>query len=99
MTTQRQIQEAIARCVSLLVFYYNGEKTTKTRGQITAEIRAVGESVRGLDFGDETSGAGILRLVESELRDRYGTEGCGRINAEFSRAFDWFAVLAPATTR
>ncbi len=99
MTTQRQIQEAIARCVSLLVFYHNGEKTTKTRGLLAAEIRDVGESVRGLDFGDETSGEGILRLVECELRDRYGTEGGGRINAEFTRAFDGFAVLAPAGTR
>ena len=99
MTTERQVQEAIARCVSLMVFYHNGEKTTKTRGLLTAEIRAVGESVRGLDFGDETSGQGILRLVESELRDRYGTEGGGRINAEFARAFDGFAALAPAETR
>ncbi len=46
MTTQRQIQEAIARCVSLLVFYHNGEKMTEIRGLITAEIRAVGELVR-----------------------------------------------------
>jgi hypothetical protein len=96
MTTQRQIQEATARCVSLMVYYHNGEKTTKTRGLLTAEIRAVGESVRGLDFGD---GEGILRLVESELRARYGSEGGGRINAEFVRAFDGFAVLAPAGTR
>jgi hypothetical protein len=46
MATNREVEEMIARCVSILVLYRNSGKTTQSRGQMAAEIRAVAGCVK-----------------------------------------------------
>ena len=87
MATERQIQELIARCVSIVVFFHNSPKTSKMRTMMVAEVQAVARSAEELGMGDRAKDERILLSVESELLARYGQEVGRRLNAEFARAF------------
>ena len=87
MATERQIQETIARCVSIVVFFHNSPKTLKMRTMMVAEVQAVARSVEELGMGGMATDERILLPVEAELIARYGQEVGRRHNAEFARAF------------
>ena len=92
MASERDVQEVVAHCVGIVVYYENITSTAKTRASRLSEIRAMGSRARDLGLGEDR----ILREVEVELLARYGPEVGSGINGEFARAF---RELIPAVTR
>ena len=92
MATERQIQETIARCVSIVVFFHNSQKTPKMKTMMVAEVQTVAGWVEELGMGGMAADEQILLPVELELLARYGHEVGRRLNAEFARAFKGSAV-------
>jgi hypothetical protein len=87
MATDREVEEMIARCVSIMVFYRNCGRSTQSKAGMAAEIRAVAGCVK------EWHPAGgvimhILDSVKAELIARYGHELGVRLDDEFYRAFE-----------
>jgi hypothetical protein len=92
MATERQIQETIARCVSIAVFYQSGEMTTKARALMAAEFQAVAAGANGSGLSGKIAEDRILRPVEAELVARYGPEAGRSLHAEVVRGFKGSAV-------
>jgi hypothetical protein len=88
MATERQVQETIARCVSIAVYYHNCEMTAK----MAVEFRAVAHEVKGWGSTPKDTEERILRPVEAELIARYGTEAGRRLHAEVLKGFKGFEV-------
>ena len=87
MATEREIQETIARCVGIMVFYVNSRETRPAKGLMIAEVRAVAGLVKRWGLSGQATADSVLRPVEAELLARYGREAAGRLNAEFVEAF------------
>ncbi len=87
MTTERQIQETIARCVSIVVFFHNSQKSPKMRSMMVAEVQTVARWAEELGMCDRAADEQIVLSVESELLARYGPVVGRRLNAEFAKAF------------
>ena len=87
--TERQIQETIARCVSIMVYFHNEERTPKVKAMMIAEVQTVVGFVGelGLGLGSREVEERIVIPVEGELLTRYGHEVGRRLNAEFVSAF------------
>jgi hypothetical protein len=90
MTTEREVQETIARCVSALVCYYNGRRTQEETTTMAADIRSVADWVSGLGWAMGETDERILRPVEKELLDRYGHELGVRLTADFLKAYEGY---------
>jgi hypothetical protein len=88
MVTERQVQETIARCVSTMVYYHNGERSRELDERMTAEIQMVAGFVRELDFSRDGVESRIIRPVEVELVARYGHEVGPRLASRFFEAFE-----------
>jgi hypothetical protein len=82
MTDERQLQEAIARCVSIMVSYLNTEQTPDSADRMATEIRSEARKVAGM--GDEADRLGF-RPIEIELMARFGPELGPRVVSEFMR--------------
>jgi hypothetical protein len=85
MSIQRQFQEAVARCVSIMVFYHNSERTPDSLGLMRSEIREVAGLIAALARPDEDPYQVDLP-VEGELMARYGHEVGPRLFADFRDA-------------
>jgi hypothetical protein len=94
MATEREIQEMIARCVSIMVFYHNSGKTAHSEDQMAAEIGAVAHSVKQWPSGNDPCGR-ILDSVNAEMIVRYGSELGVRLDGEFYKAFEDADVPIP----
>ena len=88
ISIERALSETVARCVGIVVYYYNVERTGRSRRVMSSEIRAaVGWLAdSGLD-GRALDGV-VVDPVEEELIARFGHEVGFRLNREFVRAFD-----------
>ena len=88
ISIERALSETVARCVRIVVYYYNVERTGRSRRVMSTEIRAaVGWLAdSGLDGG--ALDGGVVDPVEGELVARFGHELGSRLNREFVRAFD-----------
>jgi hypothetical protein len=64
MATERQIQEAIAQCVSAMVYYHNCDRSQETEDQMVAEIQVVAAFVKELDLPFRTSRTEYLRISD-----------------------------------
>ena len=53
MSIQRQFEEAVARCVSIMVFYHNSERTPDSLGLMTSEIQGVAGMISAMPGSDE----------------------------------------------
>lgn len=93
MSDERQLHEAIARCVAIMVFYKNGERTPDSPARMAAEIRAVAGQVTGMGWPEGEAEWRVVRPVERELMARYGHELGPRIVADFVNAY--VTVTAP----
>ena len=87
MATEREIQETIARCVSIVVFFQNSQKTSKMKGMMAAEVKAIAGWLEEAGLCGVVIDEQILFPVGSELLIRYGPVIGRRLNAEFARAF------------
>ncbi len=92
MATERQVQETIARCVSIVVFFHNSQKTPKMRAMMVAEVRTVAGWVEELGMCGMAAGEQILSPVELELIARYGPVVGRKLNSEFAKAFKGLAA-------
>jgi len=84
----------IAKCVAILVFYHNGERTRAARTGMVADVQVVADEVASLDLKMSETDERILRPVETELFARYGHEVGSRMNTEFLMAFEGFGTHA-----
>jgi hypothetical protein len=93
MATEREVQEAIARCVSSMVLYHNGKRSRETTTAMVAEVQAAAGwvSAQGWEIGETDER--ILRPVEGELLARYGHELGVRLTTEFLKAFEGFGTF------
>ncbi len=88
MVSDRQIRETVARCVSTMVFYHNGERSRDTAELMTVEIQVIAGFVEEWGFDAAEINARVFRPVESELIARYGHEVGPRMLGEFIDAFE-----------
>lgn len=80
MTDERQLQETIARCVSILVFYRNTEQTPDSTDRMAAEIRSELREFAGMKTEVDRL---VFRPIELELMARFGPEMGPRVVSEF----------------
>ncbi len=102
MATDREVEEMIARCVGIMVFYRNCGKSTQSKTRMAAEIRAVASCVKEWHPAHGVV-VHILDSVKAEMIARYGHELGVRLDGEFYRAFDGeatpMAIRSPSETR
>jgi hypothetical protein len=94
MAPDCEIEQVIARCVGIMVFYRNRGKTTESKAQMAAEIRAVARSVKRWHFDDDVIER-ILDSVKTEMIARFGHELGVRLDDEFYVAFTGEATPVP----
>jgi hypothetical protein len=87
MTDERQLQEATARCVGVMVFYQHSERTRDSLARMGSEIRQVAERIAGMGLTEDKIEREVVRTVEFELMARYGHELGPRIVADFLDAY------------
>jgi len=84
MSGDRQIQEIVTRCVSIMVLFHGIERTGRAKDEMIGEVESI---VVVMTETDETEQQ-VLRQVESELIARYGHEVGTRLNSQFCSALD-----------
>ena len=94
MPTDREIQETIARCVSIMGFYRIMGKSAQSKALMAAEIGAVAHSVKQWSSVNDPCGR-ILDSVNAEMIVRYGSELGDRLDREFYKAFEDADVPLP----
>jgi hypothetical protein len=87
MTQARVLDQIVAGCVAVLVFYHYREKTRATEDVMSQEIQALGELVSGMGLPEVAIEYRVIRPVERELISRYGHELGPRITSQFIDAF------------
>ncbi len=87
MATERQIQEAVALGVSALVCYHNSVPSPKATKQMVVDVRRLAGIVERLGLNAAEVEKLIVRPLEGELLDRYGSEEGFRLLGEFTDAF------------
>ncbi len=102
MATDREVEEMIARCVGIMVFYRNSGKTTQSNRRMVAEVRAVAGCVKEWHPADGVVRR-ILDSVKAEMIVRYGHELGVRLDGEFYTAFEGetmpLPIPSPSMTR
>ena len=88
MATEREIQETLARCVSIMVFYHQGNRSNNSRDLMVAEVQTLAAWVGDLGLDDGVVTDHILRPMETEMLARYGPEVGPRLAAAFRGAFE-----------
>ena len=88
MTTEHQLERAVALCIDIMNRFHDGPRSPLKSASMTLAVQSVANWVSGLGLepgqGDEL----MLRRVEAALLSRYGHElGC-RLHGEFLGAFD-----------
>jgi hypothetical protein len=101
LVTERQAQEIVARCISVLVAYHNGERTPEATAMMVVKVQAVAVWVDELGFSIGETDEHVLRPVEAELLARYGHEAGVRISREFLDAFEsvWYGDPSDTVAR
>lgn len=95
--TDRQIQETIARCVSIMVCYHNDERTTETRDMMVADLEQAARLALELGLDPREIEDEILGPVGSELRARYGRAVGAELSAIFEPTFRTWITSPNAT--
>jgi len=84
MHSDRNVQEAIERVISLMVYYEGGKKTVEERDLMESEIRTVFSTLTDLGLDSEEQAASILPVIESELQVRYPSKVANSLLAAIS---------------
>jgi hypothetical protein len=88
MPTERQIEETIARCIAIMVYYHNSATSRRANEAMAAEIEAVSAWILGVPLDPDEIARRILQPVEAGLIVRFGHEAGTRINTVFLTSFD-----------
>ena len=88
MPIERALSETVARCVGVVVYYYNVERTSRSRRVMSSEIGEAVGWLAGSGLDGRALDDAVVEPVEEELMARFGHEVGSRLNREFVRAFD-----------
>ncbi len=88
MTSEREIQEMIARCVSLMVYYWKVGRSRKEHARMIAEAQEIARWARKSDLWKARLVEEFLQPLEAELIVRFGRVVGSRLNSAFVRAFE-----------
>jgi hypothetical protein len=88
MTTQREIDVAVTRCVALMATYQESSQRGQTAGAMAAGVQNIAGHVNGFHLGVDALDEQILHPVEAELDARYGPAAASAIYAAFLKAFE-----------
>jgi hypothetical protein len=88
MTTDRQLLEAAARGVAVMVHYRNGPKTRSARGQMAGEVQGIAEWAAAAGLDDGAARAGVVDPVLVGLLLRFTDAEASRLFGEFVGAFE-----------
>ena len=88
MSEMRLIEETVARCVSIMVYYLGSGRSTQSRGVMTNEVQSIARWATGLGLSSQAIHERIVRPVKAELIARYGSEVGERLYNEFLRVFE-----------
>jgi hypothetical protein len=90
MATDRDVEETVCRCLSLVIYFHHFEKRRTTRPAMAVEVRAVADQARKLGIPDHA----ILPRVDAELAHRFDDATRRRLHAEFATAYRRTAEVA-----
>jgi len=88
MTDERLLQEAIARCVSIMVFYHNCERTRDSLARARSEIRGIARQFPTLGLTHHEIERTVTDAVREEMVTRFGHEVGPRLSDQFAEAFE-----------
>jgi hypothetical protein len=97
MGDEQAIQETITWCVAIMVAYHNVGPNKRSKQEMVAELRAVGEASKAFSLSAQEIVARIVQPVESEIFARYGHELGSRLNSQFLAAFEGHGVTERQT--
>lgn len=92
MTTERQVQEMAARCVSSMGFYINSNKTKQAKDAMGAEARLAARLAAQQGLTDQATVDSLLRLVDAGMVARYGVIEGHKVFGEFAKVFNGLAA-------
>lgn len=87
MMTERQLQETIARCVSIAVYYHGSERTGWESDRMTSEVRATALSLGEMGLTATEARVQVVGQVERELIERFGPIAGAKLARTFAEAF------------
>ncbi len=88
MATQREVLEAAARCMAVMVHYHNGARTKLARQVLVDEVQALAGWADAAGLDAEAKRVGIVEPVQVGLLLRYTDVEAGRLFGEFVAAFE-----------
>lgn len=88
LSTERQIEETVARCVGVMVYYHNAGRAPGAAGLMTAEVQSLAACFAEMGLKPSEAEARVHRPVEAELAARYGPELGPKLGRLFREAFD-----------
>jgi hypothetical protein len=94
----RQIQEAVARCVSIAVYYHNSESSKKADATFAEDIRAIADWATEAALDESEADRMILQPLSAELAVRFGDAVGSRLGADFQAAFRKRLVPGPGAS-
>ena len=98
MASEREVQETIARCVAIAVYYHGAARTGETSDRMTSEVRANALRLGEMGVSATDARSRIVEPVRQELVARFGPAEGAKIAREFAAAFagdDPAAALSP----
>lgn len=88
MAQERQVEEAIARFLSILGRYHDGERSEWAKEVLVAEVATVVGWLQQVGMTPTDTEEHIVIRMRVTLRDRYGHEVGKRINHDFLACLD-----------
>jgi hypothetical protein len=88
MPTDREVLEAAARGLAVMVHYRNGPKTKRARELMLAEVQTIAEWARASGLDGPSAHARVVEPVQVGLLLRYGDAEATRLFDEFVSAFE-----------
>jgi hypothetical protein len=97
MINERQMQETVARCVSIMVFYHNSKKSQRAEMVVVLidDAQAVAGWASEAAMEEPEVRERLFRPVTSELVARYGEDVGMSLSADFQHAFGWTSLDSP----
>lgn len=99
MASEREFQETVARCVSMMVYYRNDLRSAAAAAAMTDEIHGVARQIATLGPIAADWSRDLRRRVQEELVARYGRPIGGCLHDEFLGAFEGAARRQGALQR
>lgn len=84
---KREIEEAAARCVAIVVLYHNSPKTHRTEELFAEDIQSVARWASETSLSNGESERGLLRPLLAELIARYGEALGTNLRQEFLKTY------------